>query len=87
MKIAKERKCRRNVRKITLKKTPPILEESKEQESAISTKDGPNSEDMALLQGEQSEAIKGREEEKQNEVLEESETGAKEISILGGVGM
>ena len=42
---------------------------------------------MALLQGEQSEAIKGREEEKQNEVLEESETGAKEISILGGVGM
>ena len=63
-----------------------ILEENEEKESVISIEGGPNLEDMELVQGEQSEAIKDIGEEKPDEVLQESKTDEKEMAILGGGG-
>ena len=52
--------------------------------SEISTKDDPDLEDMELVHDEQSETIRDRDEdEKQNEVLEESGTDGAAISLLG----
>ena len=67
---------------------PTISEEEETEriESAISRKGGPDLADLELAQCEQSGTKEGREEEKQSEVLEKSETKGAEISILGGVG-
>ena len=55
-------------------------------ESAISTKDGPNLEDLELAHDEQSETIKGRDAKKQSEVPEAPMADEAGISILGGCG-